>query len=196
MATSVQRTDQLFTYRDYLGWDEGRWELIDGEAFSMSPAPSTAHQRVCSELTAQAVVFFREHECEAFVAPFDVRLPDADEPDAMVATVVQPDLAVVCDPSKLDERGCRGAPDWVVEVLSPATAVKDQVRKRQLYERHGVRELWLVHPYDRVLTIYRRASEGGFGAADVREASGRTAVGLFPELEIDWKRVFARFPDP
>jgi Uma2 family endonuclease len=118
------------TYGDYLGWPEDiRYELIDGEAYLMAPAPSPAHQRLVLELARQIADAPEGGPCEVFVAPFDVRLPHADEADEQVDTVLQPDLTVVCDPKKIDERGCRGAPDWVIEVLSPATAAHDQTKK-------------------------------------------------------------------
>jgi Uma2 family endonuclease len=106
--------------------------------------------------------------------------------------VVQPDILVVCDASKLDERGCRGAPDWIIEVLSPATAAKDQIEKLELYEKHGVREYWLVHPTDRVLSVYRVGPDGRFGRAGVSETKGTHLSSLFDGLENDWDRVFAR----
>ncbi|MDW8468604.1 MAG: Uma2 family endonuclease [Burkholderiales bacterium] len=98
------------------------------------------------------------------------------------------------DPAKLDERGCRGAPDWVIEVLSPASAAHDHILKRAAYERAGVREYWLVHPVDRIVTIYR-LDGGRYGPPEVRELSGRQTVGVLPQLEIDWERfaeIFAR----
>ena len=88
-----------------------------------------------------------------FHAPFDVRFPENDEADEDVASVVQPDIVVICDPSKLDERGCRGAPDFIVEILSPSTAAKDQIQKLELYEKSGVTEYWIVHPADNTLTV-------------------------------------------
>jgi Uma2 family endonuclease len=108
--------------------------------------------------------------------------------------VVQPDLAVICDPGKLDDQGCLGAPDWIAEVLSPATSGRDHVLKRNLYERFGVREYWLIHPIDRLLTRYRLGPGGRFGPAEIEEARGRSQVGIFPELSVDWDQVFARFP--
>jgi Uma2 family endonuclease len=91
--------------------------------------------------------------------PFDVRLPRGNEADDDVPTVVQPDITVVCDPAKLDERGCRGAPDWVIEVLSPSTAAKDQIQKLAARERAGVPEVWLVHPTDHVFVVYGLGSQ-------------------------------------
>ena len=191
--TSSARREQRFTYGDYLGWDEGRFELIDGELFDMSPAPFTAHQRTVGALYLQVGNHLADRggDCEAFIAPFDVRLGETDdEDDEAASTVVQPDLVVICDPSKIDERGCRGAPDWVIEVSSPSTASKDQMQKRQLYERHGVREYWLVHPTDRTITIYRPDADGRYGAPDVADAKGTSPAPLLPGLEIDWSAVF------
>ncbi len=114
--------------------------------------------------------------CRVFIAPVDVRLPKADEADEHIDTVVQPDVLLVCDPTKLDRRGVRGAPDLVVEVLSPATASHDHQRKRRSYERAGASEYWLVHPVDRMVTIYR-LQDGEFGKPDVQELAGETVVG-------------------
>ncbi len=192
MAEAITQSDH-FTYRDYLHWAEDeRWELIEGRAFAMSPAPGLAHQTVVGEIFLQIGGFLADKPCRAFVAPFDVRLPQGAEADQEVTSVVQPDILVVCDESKLDERGCRGAPDWIIEVLSPTTAAKDQIEKLALYEKHGVREYWPVHPTDRVLSVYRSGPDGCFGRAEVRETKGQYAVAQFEGLEIDWDRVFAR----
>jgi len=148
------RDAQRHTYGEYLAWPEDvRYELIEGEAYLMSPAPTVGHQRLVLELARQIADALEGGECEVFVAPFDVRLPRADEPDGDIDTVVQPDLTVVCDPGKIDERGCRGAPDWVVEVLSPATAAHDQTVKLAAFERAGVKECWFVHPTDRTVAV-------------------------------------------
>lgn len=176
-----------YTYADYLSWPEQeRWELIDGVAYAMAPAPARRHQEIVVEMVAQVVPFLRGTPCALYAAPFDVRLPRRRQADENTDTVVQPDLIVVCDRSKLDERGCRGAPDWVVEVLSPSTAAKDQIQKRALYERHGVREYWLVHPTDRLVTIYR-LDQGGYGKPEILELKGQTPVGVVAGLTIDWE---------
>lgn len=180
-----QRPDG-FTYGDYCGWPEGeRWELIDGVAYDMSPAPTRRHQDYVVEISAQTVQQLRGTRCRTYVAPFDVRLPQTGESDEAVDTVVQPDVAVICDPSKLDEKGCRGAPDWIVEILSPRTAKKDQREKRDCYERHGVREYWLLHPTDRTLTIYR-LTPAGYGKPDVLPLEGETPVAAIDGLSIHW----------
>ena len=181
-------------YGEYLHWPEDqRYELIDGLAYAMAPAPTRQHQRLVAELLREIADALDDSACEVNVAPFDVRLPDADEADADIANVVQPDITVVCDVAKLDDRGCRGAPDWLIEVLSPATADHDQVRKLALYERHGVREYWLVHPVDLVVTIYR-LSDGHYQRPDVQELEGRSACHACPGVEIDWARVLSGLP--
>ena len=165
MGLPLRHQETGFTYADYLTWPEGeRWEIIDGQAYAMSPAPTNVHQWIVGELFRHIANYFHGKSCRPFVAPFDVRLPNvrvkagvnAVVNDHDIDTVVQPDISLVCDPNKLkDNHGCLGAPDWVIEVLSPSTAVHDQRIKRALFERHGVPEYWLVHPVDRSVTIYR-----------------------------------------
>ncbi len=188
----LQRRDSMpHTYADYLSWpDDIRYELIDGIAYLMAPAPSRVHQEFVGELHRQVANALVDQPCRAFVAPFDVRLPKAGEADELVDTVVQPDILVVCDRSKLDERGLRGAPDWVIEVLSPSTAGHDQIRKLAAFERSGVPEVWLVHPIDRVLSVYR-LRDGRYQRPDVTELAGMTEVASVPGLHIDWQRVLA-----
>ncbi len=183
------RDHQHHTYRDYCAWpDDVRYELIDGHAYAMSPAPSRHHQEIVFETARQIADALEGSGCRVYVAPFDVRLPHADEADDVVDTVVQPDLSVICDPAKLDDRGCRGAPDWVVEVLSPGSAGHDQIVKRDVYERHGVREYWLVHPVDRIVTVYRLV-DGAYGKPDVHELVGALPCAAVPAVTIDWARV-------
>ncbi len=191
-----RRDHKRHSYADYLGWPEDvRYELIDGIAYLMAPAPNLEHQDIAGEIYYQLRQALEDKPCRAFVAPVDVRLPKADEPDGTIDTVVQPDVLVVCDGSKLDRRGVRGAPDLVVEVLSPATASHDQIVKRRVYERAGVREYWLVHPLDRIVTIYRLA-DGEYGKPDVQELSGETALGILPEVNIAWDALVRRLPAP
>jgi Uma2 family endonuclease len=186
MNAVPQTQPRLYTYGDYRHWpDEERWELIDGEAFNMCPAPSRQHQEVLMELGRQTANFLLGKPCKVYIAPFDVRLPQADEADDDVNTVVQPDLAVICDHSKLDDKGCRGAPDWAVEIISPHTAAKDRTRKLELYQRHGVREYWLVHPLDLLVTRYI-LQDGRYAPADAEATTGKMPVQCLPGLEIDW----------
>ncbi len=190
-----RRDIEYHTYADYCSWpDDVRYELIDGVAYAMGPAPVRRHQGMLLELARQVANILDGSPCRPYIAPFDVRLPKTDEIDNDVDTVVQPDLVVICDRAKLDDKGCRGAPDWVVEVLSPSTAGHDQILKRALYQRVGVREYWLVHPVDRIVTIYT-LDAGSYGAPDVRELVGTLAVGVLPEIVIDWERVVRELDD-
>ena len=126
MGPLALKQEERFTYGDYVTWDDDeRWELIDGVPYNMSPAPRVRHQAISRELLAEFVLYLRGKSCQVFAAPFDVRLPESDERDDLVETVVQPDLSVICDRGKLDDAGCRGAPDLIVEILSPGTAHKD-----------------------------------------------------------------------
>jgi Uma2 family endonuclease len=145
------RKDDYYTYDDYLSWDDGvRYELIDGVVYMMSPAPNRAHQMISRELSRQFSNYLKGKKCEVYAAPFDVRLNNEDKND----TVVQPDITVVCDPSKLDDKGCVGAPDMVLEILSPSTSSRDKTVKFKRYLRAGVREYWIVDPMDRTLTVH------------------------------------------
>jgi Uma2 family endonuclease len=179
-----------FTYGDYYNWDDGeRWELIDGEAYCMSPAPTRLHQEILGGMHAQIYASLAGKPCRVYMAPFDIRLPKGNEADALIDTVVQPDISVICESKKLDDRGCRGAPDWIIEILSPSTAARDQIRKRDLYEREGVREYWLVHPQDKMLYIYRLV-DSGYGPPEILPTEGITPVACLAGVEIDWARVF------
>jgi Uma2 family endonuclease len=190
------RDNGYHTYGDYLTWPEDvRYELIDGVAYLMAPAPLLEHQDVAGEIFYQLRRALENTLCRAFMAPVDVRLPKANEADEHIDTVVQPDVLVVCDGAKLDRRGVRGAPDWVLEVLSPATAGHDQVLKRRIYEQAGVREYWLVHPTDRVLTVYR-LENGAYGRPDTQLLEGETLVGVLPGVVITWDDLAARLPKP
>jgi Uma2 family endonuclease len=190
MGQPLRKSTTPFTYADYCDWpDDERWELIDGEAYAMA-APGLAHQMVVGELFRQIANHLVGKPCRPFVAPFDVRLPRGQETDDEVTTVVQPDISVICDPAKLDERGCRGAPDWVIEVLSPSTAAKDQIQKLAAYERTGVHEVWLVHPTDHVVIVYTLSADGGYGKPAIHETAGVLAPGQFPDLPVDWGLIF------
>ena len=136
----------------------------------------------------KSVIFFSIKIARYLSAPFDVRLPEGDEADDEIITVVQPDISVICDPAKLDNRGCRGAPDFIIEILSPATAGKDQIQKVALYEKHGVKEYWLVHPGDRLITVRLLDSKADTAS---RNSGGQ---GLWPCRRCRaWRSILMRF---
>jgi Uma2 family endonuclease len=187
---ALPRRDTLHhTYADYLTWSGNeRDELIDGIAYIREPpAPSRSHQELVGELHFQVRRALEGKSCRVYVAPFDVRLPKSEEADDHIDTVVQPDVLIVCDRNKLDERGMRGAPDWIAEVLSPATASHDQIVKVPVYERAGVREVWLIHPTDLTLAVYR-LEDGRYGRPTILELKGRTAISAIAGVSIDWDR--------
>ncbi|MHC9542903.1 MAG: Uma2 family endonuclease [Vulcanimicrobiota bacterium] len=191
MSFPVKKEQQRYTYGDYLSWPEGeRWELIDGVPNDITPSPSADHQRILRDLSMHFSVYLKDRSCEVFFAPFDVRLPHGDEKDEDVPTLVQPDLIVACDKSKLDEKGCRGAPDLIVEVLSPSTARKDMKEKRDLYERSGVREYWLVHPGDRTISVFLLSVDGIYGKPEVYGDKDEIKVFVLDDLRIDLRTVF------
>ena len=189
----LQRDTRHHTYADYLTWSKDHGdELINGVAYIREPpAPSRFHQETVGELYRQVANALEGKSSRAYVAPFDVRLPQSGEADDEVDTVVQPDVLIVCDRHKLDERGMRGAPGWVAEVLSPTTASHDQIIKLAAYERAGVPEVWLVHPTDRTLTIYRLEA-GRYGRAAVLELKGQTPITSVSGVIIDWDRLLAK----
>lgn len=191
-ATAIEKSDQTWTYADYLTWDDGqRWELIDGVAYCMSPAPGRRHQELSGELFRQLANHLKGKLCKVYDAPFDVRLSEQqDSSDNYIETVVQPDLLVVCDKAKLDDRGCNGAPDLVIEILSPSTAVLDFKTKFDLYQRFGVLEYWIIHPAEQTLLVYKRGVDGLYGAADRYAGDDQVPVPLLGELVIDLAELF------
>ena len=189
----IQRDTQRHTYGDYLEWsrDYGD-EVIDGVAYVREPpSPSPIHQELVVELWYELRRVLEGRSCRVYVAPLDIRLPKSDESDEKIDTVVQPDIFIVCDRSKTDERGVRGAPDWLAEVLSPSTASYDQGVKIPLYERAGVPEVWLIHPTDRTLAIYR-LEDGRYGRPIYQELKGQALLSAVPGVSVDWDRMMTR----
>ena len=187
---STPELQEYFSYRDYLSWPEGeRVELINGVAYAMSPAPRREHQRLVSEINRQIANALQGNPCQVYPAPFDVKLSTAAEDDH--ATVVQPDLTVISDESKLTDEGMTGAPDLVIEIVSPGSGFHDRGRKYDLYLRHGVREYWIVDPDERVVEVHRLVSGryeriGVFGQDDTVTAAAVPVVTVtlgtvFPE---------------
>lgn len=159
--TSLDQLDmsKAYSYADYFSWKfKERVELLKGKIYAMSPAPSRKHQRLLSKLGFGIQGFIQKSPCQLYYAPFDVRLQSNRE-DKKVTTVVQPDLCVICDLSKLDERGCNGAPELIVEILSPGNTAKEMKLKYELYEEAGVLEYWIVDPEHE--SVLKYVLEGG-----------------------------------
>jgi Uma2 family endonuclease len=196
MGMPAKKLDKRYTYGDYRRWPDGeRWELIEGVAWNMSPAPSAAHQGISTALLGRIYAFLGTGDCKVFAAPFDVLLPEEpDQPEDEIDTVVQPDLSVICDQRKLRPYGCCGAPEWLVEILSPYTSRKDMLEKLSLYERHGVREYWLVDPGNRYVHVYRLGEEGRYPDPVVFVDKAKVPSGVCPGLVIDLGELFGYLP--
>jgi Uma2 family endonuclease len=179
--------NEYFTYADYAGWDtDERYELIDGALYLMSPAPSVRHQEIVGELYAIFRNFLVDKPCRAFISPIDVRLNADSEDD----TVLQPDVIVVCDKSKIGSGSINGAPDLVVEVLSPSSERYDSGVKLDKYLDSGVRECWIVNPEAHTVRVYVGESEGG-GTVRLYRESGAIESDILPGLTIPLVEIFA-----
>ena len=189
---SIPEPNRRYTYADYLAWDDKeRWELIDGIPYNMTPAPSPDHQRILLRLSRKIADYLDGGTCEAFISPFDVRLfPHEKKIDD---NVVQPDLTVICDPSKTTEKGCEGVPDLIIEILSPSTAKKDRGKKRKLYERAGVKEYWIVDPFNQTVEVFTLSDQGKYREADLYGKEDEIKVGLFEVLTIDLNTIFLNY---
>lgn len=144
-----------YTYADYLTWQlDEMVELIKGKVFKQAAAPRVNHQRVSMKISGELFTFLKGKKCEVFSAPFDVRIPSKSKKNEDITTVVQPDICVICDPEKLDDLGCIGAPDLIIEILSPGNNKKEIQNKFEVYEESGVKEYWVIHPNECTLLVY------------------------------------------
>jgi Uma2 family endonuclease len=196
MGEPAVREDRTYRYGDYKAWPEGeRWELIDGVAYDLSPAPSTAHQAIVIKLVQSIGAVPEQQGCRIFAAPFDVLLADAPgQADDDVTNVVQPDIVVICDAAKIKPHGCVGAPDWVIEILSPYTSRRDMAEKFTLYERHGVREYWVIDPGNRFVHVYLRGEKGTFEKPRIYVGGATVASAVCTGFEVKLEDLFAAIP--
>ena len=184
--------NKTYTYADYFKWRfEERVELIRGRIFKMSPAPNRKHQVLSGDIFNKFYNFLEGKECEVYSAPFDVRLPRRSKEDKDIITVLQPDICVICDPAKLDDRGCVGAPDLVVEILSPGNNSKELKNKYEIYEESGVSEYWVVSPQDQTLIIYTLTG-GSYRASRLMVAGDIAASEALPGFRLDLASLFER----
>jgi len=183
--------DITYTYADYLTWKfEERMELFRGKIFKMA-APTATHQIVCGNLHLIIGNYLKGRQCKVFFAPFDIRLPVQNrKKDDEITTVVQPDLCIVCDPNKIEARGVIGAPDFVVEILSPGNSRKEIKLKHELYEEAGVGEYWVVNPVEENIIIYRLNEQGRLEVYKIVTSGDIVALRALPELKIDIQDIF------
>ena len=183
--------DKRYTFADVLTWDEkDRIEIINGEAFMMAP-PSRIHQEILTALFGQLYDYLKGKKCKVYPAPFGVRLfeEDGDYPED-VDTMVEPDISVVCDPGKLDDSGCKGAPDLIIEILSRSTQRHGRLTKFNLYQRAGVQEYWIVDPDSKSVQTFT-LEKGYYTAKDFGTASDKVKVEVLEECVIDLSAVFS-----
>jgi Uma2 family endonuclease len=193
VITNINKLDLKgsYTYADYLTWNfKERLELFRGQIFKMSPAPNRNHQTISARIHLIFANALKKNACNVYYAPFDVRLVKTKTKDEKVITVVQPDLCIICDENKLDDRGCNGAPDLVVEILSPGNTQKEMGIKFDLYEENEVKEYWLVDPSEKTVLVYTLQNKKYVGLKpfiieDVLKSP------LFPTLKFKVKDIFS-----
>ena len=192
MITSFSQLDlnKRYSYAEYLTWQfQERLELIKGKIFKMSPAPARRHQEVSAKLFYYLMDYLKDQSCDIYTAPFDVRFPKS-QGDENTFTVVQPDICIICDKNKLDDRGCVGAPDMIIEILSPATSAKDATVKFDLYEEQGVKEYWMVSPGENLLDVFLLDENGKYRWMKKYTENDKVKVNIFDDLYIDMAEVF------
>lgn len=186
-----QPLPKKFSYDDYVAWtDERRWELIDGEPFSMSPGARPVHQRLVARIWSAISSNLRGSKCEAFISPIDIKLSEQN--------IVQPDIVVVCDPSQVTDTFIAGPPTLVVEVLSPSTWRHDRVRKLNLFCRFGISEYWIVTPEPAMLEVFSLTSDGAYRVAGTYTDVGEFSSIALPDVRIDLSDIFGppqTYPD-
>ncbi len=192
MITNTEQLDvnKTYSYADYLSWKLNEYvELIKGRIYKMA-APSSTHQKVLGRLHLAIGNYLYNSSCQVFFAPFDVRLTKYNpHTDKDIITVVQPDICIICDPTKIDKRGCLGAPDMIIELLSPATAAKDLSVKFDLYEENGVKEYWVVSS-DKTVTIFDLKEDGKYHLRKIYTENDKVQVNILPDLYIDLSKIF------
>ena len=181
-----------YTYSDYLQFQfEEMVELIRGKVFKMTPAPKAIHQKISSELHGNIWAYLKDKPCSVYAAPFDVVLPLNNEKKENATTVVQPDICIICDQSKINEAGCLGAPDLIIEILSKSTSKKDFTDKYSIYEEVGVKEYWIVMPNERFVEVFH-LQNGKFQRIETYTETDKIASIIFPDLQIDLIEVFGK----
>lgn len=190
MGNNAIKNDRIYTYADYLNWPEDeRWEIIAGVAYAMAP-PSPEHQRIVLNLSIEFATYLKGKPCEAFIAPFGVTF-EKNTNDEKNTHIVEPDITIICDKAKITPKGCKGAPDLIIEVLSRSTASHDVIRKRRLYENNGVFEYWIVDPSNQIITrFYMNEELSKYREAEYFARDNTITPIIFPALEINLEEIF------
>lgn len=181
--------NKLYTYADYLTYPENeRIEIIDGQIYAMSPSPSRIHQKIILKLSTQIENYITSNKgpCEVYPAPFDVILKDDNEDIINSKTTIQPDISVICDKNKLTDKGCVGAPDLIIEVVSPFNPNNDYIRKLSLYDHYKVREYWIVNPMEETILVYSLDKNNQYAAPKLYSFKDKVKVGIYDSLEVDF----------
>ena len=179
-----------YSYADYLTWQlDEMVEIIEGKLFRMAAAPSRIHQKVAGKLHYHLYGFLAGKPCEAYTAPFDVRLPKTSTRNEDIYTVVQPDICVICDKDKLDDAGCIGAPDLIVEILSPGNNQKELHHKYEVYQESGVKEYWIIQPIEQTLLIYT-LQNGRYVSSRLMTSGDVVTSSVLPGFSLDLEDFF------
>jgi Uma2 family endonuclease len=179
-----------YTYADYLTWNiPDRMEVIKGRVFKMASSPNIIHQKILGLIFCNIGNYLEGKKTEIYYAPFDVRLPVHSKKNEDIYTVVQPDISVICDPSKLDDAGCIGAPDIVIEILSPGNNRKELQNKYEVYKESGVQEYWVIHPDEQTLLIYTLVN-GKYQASKLFTTGDFITTPILPDFVLDLELVF------
>jgi len=181
-----------YSYADYIKWTfQERVELIKGKIFKMAPAPSRKHQKISMNLSGIIAPFLKDKPCEAYHAPFDVRLPnDLSDEANNIYSVVQPDLCIICNHAILDAQGCNGAPDIVIEILSPGTKQKDLNQKYALYEENRIKEYWVIYPIEEVVHLHTINESGKYASPTQYTLDSAITSPTLPHLKIKVSDIF------
>ncbi|WP_092335780.1 Uma2 family endonuclease [Desulfosporosinus hippei] len=188
---SISQENKEYTFRDYLTYPEDeRWEIIDGVPF-MQASPTPVHQEVLTELVRQMANYLTDKPCKVFPAPFCVRLPLSTEKNEYeVKNIVEPDISIICDKAKIDDKGCNGAPDMIIEIISPSSIKMDRVVKFNKYEKAGVKEYWIVEPDQKLVSVFVLQINQRYGRTEIYTEDDKITVSIFPDLVIDLIDVF------
>ncbi|MEW9676291.1 Uma2 family endonuclease [Lentibacillus sp. L22] len=190
---TLPKKDRKYTYADYLSWPEDtRTEIIDGTPYLLT-APSRTHQKVLSELHRQLANFLVGKDCEVYPAPFHVVLDIGEQSEDVenAENIFEPDITIVCDTSKLDDAGCKGTPDMLVEIISPSTARRDKIMKFNKYEQAGVKEYWIVEPKEKIVSVFMLQENRRYGRPDLYSDQEEVEVGILDGCIIDLKMVLS-----